>query len=92
MMKDQNKYDNGLMTVLLDRYKNQRLPAVQALQKKVDTGEKLSDIDMMLLKDISKDVSEIGPLLERHPECNEIATRMMNLCSDIARKGLANEE
>ena len=92
MIKDQAKQDVGLMAVLLDRFNNQRLPAALALQKKVEDGEPLSDLDMTFLKEVSKDVTGIHPLLERHPECKEIATRMMNLCSDIAKKGLTNEK
>ena len=92
MVKDQTEQDAGLMAVLLDRFNNQRLPAALALQKKVEEGESLSDVDIMFLRDVSKDVSGIQSLLERHPKCKEIATRMMNLCSDIAKKGLVNEK
>ena len=91
MTKDQVKYDEGLMTVLLDRYKNQRLPVAEALLKKVEAGDKLNDSDLSFLKETSKIVDEIKPLLDRHPECNAIAAQMMNLCSQIAKKGLSNE-
>ena len=91
MKNDQVEHDAGLMAVLLDRFDNQRLPAALALKEKVDSGGRLSDLDVSFLKEVSKDVIGIKSLLDRHPECNEIATGMMNLCSEIAKKGLANE-
>ena len=91
MTKDQNEYDNGVMTVLLDNFKNHRLPTAQALLEKVESGHTLNDSDMTFLKEVAKNIDEIKPLLDRHPECNMVATRMMNLCSQIAKKGLSNE-
>lgn len=92
MTKNQTEYDNGLITVLLDRYKNQRLPTALDIKEKVESGEELNEFDLMFLKEVSKDISDNSQLLDRHPECKELATQMMNLCSDIAKKGLDNEK
>jgi len=92
MSIDQEKYDMGIIAVLLDRFEHQRLPAALALQKKVESGETLNELDLTFLKEVSKDINGNSPLLERHPDCKEIATRMMNLCCDITKKGLENEK
>jgi hypothetical protein len=91
MIKDQGEYDTGLITVLLDRFEHQRLPAVLALQKKVESGGLLNKLDLIFLKEISKNINENSLLLERHPECKNIAARMMNLCCEVMKKGLENE-
>jgi len=92
MIKDQEKYDLGLTTVLLDRFEHQRLPAALAIQKKVESGELLNELDLSFIKEVSKDINGNNSFLERHPDCKEIATRMMNLCCDIMKKGLDNEQ
>ena len=90
-MKDLEKHDAGIITVLLDRFENQRLPIALSLQKQVEEGQVLSEIDLMFLKEVSKDINSNTQLFERHPDCKEIATRMMNLCCEITQKGLENE-
>lgn len=92
IMNKQEKHDLGLITVLLDRYQNQRLPAALALLSKVDNGETLNELDLMFVKEVSKDICSNSTLLERHPDCKEIAGSMMSLCCEITKKGLANEK
>ena len=83
--------DNGLMTVLMERYQKQRLPHIQALQAKVERGEPLISFDIMFLKEVASSVNELKPFLDRHPDCNRLATHMVNICAEVAEKGLANE-
>jgi len=93
-MKTMNQMheDDGLLTVLLDRYQHQRLPRVEALQKKVADGDSLNSFDLTFLAEVARSVNEVRPFLERHQECLDLATHMTNLCNDIANKGLANEK
>ena len=92
MTIDQNKHDIGIITALLDRFEHHRLPTALAMQKKVDDGKILNEIDLRFLKEVSADINSNNALLERHPDCKAIATRMLNLCCDITRKGLENEK
>ena len=92
IVTDQNKHDIGVITALLDRFEHQRLPTALAIQKKVEDGEVLNEIDLRFLKEVSVDISSNNALLERHPECKDIATRMLNLCCNITKKGLENEK
>lgn len=84
--------DTGLMTVLIERYEKQRQPRAVAIKTKVDQGELLNNFDLLFLKEVSDSINDLKPFLNRHPECHQLATHMMNLCKDIAEKGLENEK
>lgn len=91
-MDDNNNSDTALMTVLLERFKKQRYPRAISLIEKVERGELLSHFDLVFLKEVSDDIHNIQPLLDRQPECQVIANKMIKLCSEIAVKGLSNEK
>lgn len=91
-MNTQIQNDAGLMTVLLQRYQNQRLPRALALKAKVDRGDTLDNFDTSFLMEVLDGVSEIKPILERHPECRKLATSMVSFCNVITEKGLQNEK
>lgn len=90
-MSDSSK-DLGLVTVLLERLQQQRLPRALALKEKVDRGERLNDSDVAFLKRVCADANNIKPLLERHPEHHELASRVMNLYKEIMDRALENEK
>jgi hypothetical protein len=78
--------------VLLERLDKERLPRALALKEKVDRGETLSDYDFRFLKDVFGDANKIKPLLDRHPEYQDLATRVIHLYNEITKKALENEE
>jgi hypothetical protein len=89
-MKDPQQ-DAGMLAVLIERFETQRLPRALDLKEKVDKGERLDDFDLAFLEDVFSDSQEIQPLMERHPEHQEIAAKMMGLYREITEKALANE-
>ena len=89
-MKD-TQQDAGMLAVLIERFETQRLPRALDLKEKVDKGERLDDFDLAFLEDVFSDSQEIQPLMERHPEHQEIAAKMMGLYREITEKALANE-
>ena len=90
-MKDPNQ-DLGMLAVIIKRLETQRLPRALALKEKVDNGERLDDFDLAFLEDVLTDSQEIEPLIERHPEHQEIAGKMVGLYKEITEKALANEQ
>ena len=84
--------DLGLVTVLLRRLEQQRLPRALELKEKVDRGERLNDTDMAFLKVVFADANKIKPLLERHPEHHPLVSRVMNLYKEIMDRALENEK
>jgi hypothetical protein len=90
-MSDSSK-DLGVITVLLQRLEEQRLPRALALKKKVDQGERLDDSDIAFLEQVLADANEAKPLLERHPEYQDLVSRVVNLYKEITDRALENEK
>ena len=89
-MKDPQQ-DAGMLAVLIERFETQRLPRALDLKEKVDKGGRLDEFDLAFLEEVFSDSQEIKPLIERHPEHQEIRTKMMGLYREITEKALANE-
>jgi len=84
--------DAGLIQVLATRLENQRLPRVLSLKEKVDRGETLDDYELNFLEEVIDDGKKIQPLLERHPEWQNLATKIIHLYKEITEKALENEK
>lgn len=90
-MKDPQQ-DAGMLAVLIERLETQRLPRALALKEKVDGGERLDDFDIAFLEEVFSDSQEVQPLIERHPEHQAFAAKIIGLYHDITEKALANEQ
>ena len=84
--------DTGLIMALAKRLETQRLPHALALRKKVDGGETLNDHDLAFLKEVNEDIQKVRPLVDRHPEWQGIATKMLQLYTEITARALENEQ
>jgi hypothetical protein len=84
--------DTGLITVLLERFEKQRLPRAQSLKEKVDRGELLDEFDLSFLEEVFADVHKIKPLVDRHPEYQELVSRAIRLYKEITAKAMENEK
>ena len=84
--------DEGVMTVILERMEEQRLPRAIDLKAKVDQGGRLDEMDIAFLDRVLTECDEMKPLLERHPELQLMAGNMMALYHAITERGLANEK
>lgn len=84
--------DLGLITALMKRAVDIRLPRAEVLKEKVDAGGLLDDRDVAFLEEIFRDASTVAPLIEQHPEYREIGLRMLSLYKEITAKALENEQ
>ena len=83
--------DDGVVTAILERMEEQRLPRALDLKDKVDQGQVLDDLDIAFLDRVFSECEDMKQLLEHHPEFEEIAGRMMGLYHAITTQALANE-
>ena len=90
-MTDTSK-DAGLIQILAQRLETERLPRALALKEKVDRGETMDESDIAFLEQVFKDSESIRPLVDRHPEWQGLAAKMMLLYKEITDKALENEE
>jgi hypothetical protein len=89
-MTDTTK-DTALIQVLVDRLEKIRLPIALELREKVDRGELLNDLDIEYLEKVLGDVDKIKPLIDRHPEWQDLVAQMASLYNEITTKALENE-
>ena len=84
--------DAGIIQTLLDRFNTQRWPMMLALKEKVDQGETLSEYDISKLDEFFADIKSMQPLIERHPECQDLVSRIQHLYKEILDKAMENEK
>ena len=84
--------DAGVFQVLIDRLNSQRLPRALELKDKVDRGETLSGYDIQKLEEVFADAQSIQPLIERHPEHQDLVARVLHLYKEILDKAMDNEK
>lgn len=90
-MSETNK-DLGIATALLERMRTQRIPRALELKAKVDRGEKLEDRDLAFLHEVFESAEQIMPLVDRHPEFQDLYTQALDLYKTITEKALENEK
>ena len=84
--------DTGLAMVLLERLEKQRLPLALEMKEKVDRGERLEDFELRHLQEMLSDANQVKALVERHPEYQDLAARVLHLYKHITEKALTNEK
>ena len=84
--------DKGVIFVLLERFNKQRFPRLVEMKKVVDRGEPLSKLDHSFIKLVQTDAGNIGQLVKRNPEYNEIYEKALNLLNEIIEKDLENQK
>lgn len=90
-MSDESK-DEAIIQVLAERFESRRLPRALALKEQVDKGEPLTEHDLHFLEEVFKDAHDIQLLLDRHPEWQPLAAKMIHFYKEILDKAQENEK
>ena len=89
---NQSTLDAGLIATLLERLEKQRLPRLLTLKERVDGGEPLDDMELEFLGRAVADAMDILPIIDRHPEYQQLTTQVVALYKDISKKALQLEK
>ena len=89
---DKDPTDDIIITAMLKRFTDHRLPKVLDLEKKVLKGEKLNNLDITFLDAVFKDAQYVLPFTDKYPEYQDIVSKVLKLYSDITEKALENEK
>jgi hypothetical protein len=86
--------DLGIVSVLLKRFEEERLPGIMSIKKKVEAGETLDDGEIEFLRRFFEQARANGlwRLLERHPEYQDLAGSVFSTCRRIVEQDLENEK
>ncbi|UIP30596.1 hypothetical protein [Photobacterium sp. TLY01] len=88
---DSKEKEAGILQALAERLESQRLPRALAMKKRVDDGDTLNELDIQFLKEVLDDAQRLMPIVERHPEWQNLAASLINLYQEITTKALENE-
>ena len=86
------KNDKGIITVLMKQFEEQQLPRALEIKKRVENGERLSDVDLDFLKRSFDGSNEATRLAEKYPEYQKLYSQTVALFHEITQKSLENEE
>lgn len=86
-----NPRDRGILFVLLERLRTQRLPRLLALRRRVTQGARLDTFDLHFLHEAINDSLHLSPRWSRHPEFLRIFGPLALLYHDITSHALRNE-
>jgi hypothetical protein len=90
-MTDESK-DLGIAMTLLDRLTQDTLPKAFAIKERLDRGERLDHWDIDFLDDLFKRAEQVKPLVDRHPEYQEVYARVVHLYKQITEQAVLNEK
>jgi hypothetical protein len=89
---DQSSKDAGTIAALMKRFQTYRLPRMQRMHEKVQSGELLSDQDIAFLERVQADSKNNYQLVKRNPSYESLVSKALGLYTDIIQQGLENEK
>lgn len=84
--------DLGVAITVLTQFSEDTLPKALEIKSRLDAGEKLDHWDIEFLTELFKRAETIKPLVDQHPEYQDIYAQAVHLYKTIADEALANEQ
>jgi len=82
----------GVLTAVMERFEKHRLPRILDIKEKVEQGGKLSDPDIDFLEEVLTDTQRYKQFVDKHPEFQELYTRVVHLYERLTDQALENEK
>lgn len=82
----------GIVTALLERLEQRRIPRALDIKEKVDSGEILDEYDIEFLERVMKDAEVTKRYIDERPDLQALYTRVVGLYQEITKKALENEQ
>lgn len=83
--------DLGIISAFLEHLEIEAIPRALAVKAEVDSGEKLNELDLLFFDEQLVEISNILHLLDRHPEYQDVAVKMVTLYHEITDRALQNQ-
>lgn len=84
--------DLGIAIVLLERLAEDTLPKALEIKARLDRGERLDHWDIEFLEELSKRAEQIKPMVDKHPEYQQVYAQAVHLYKQIADQAVLNEQ
>jgi hypothetical protein len=84
--------DLGIAITVLARLTEDTLPKAFEIKERLDRGECLDHWDIDFLDDLFKRAEQVKPLVDRHPEYQEVYARAVHLYKQITEQAMLNEK
>jgi hypothetical protein len=84
--------DLGIAITVLERLTKDTLPKAFEIKERLDRGEKLDHWDIEFLEELYNRAEQIKPLVDRHPEYQEVYASTVHLYKQISDQAVQNEK
>ncbi len=84
--------DLGVAIVLLQKLTEETLPKALEIKERLDRGECLDHWDIEFLEKMYERAEQAKPLVDRHPEYQEVYARAVHLYKEITDQAVVNEK
>ena len=83
--------DQGVIYVVIEHFTRHLHPRALDMEKKIDAGERLSDEEIAHVAQTLEYMKSLRPLIDRHPEHQQLAAGVVALYAGLAERALRNE-
>ena len=90
-MEQHTQDEKGTILALLKRLETQRLPRLLEIQKHVESGEVLQDLEISYLQNAMQEASDNRHHVADFPEYHDVVTKLVQLYEQITARALENQ-
>lgn len=81
----------GIIGVFIKHLEVDAIPRALAIKKRIDNSESLNQLDMLFFEEEISYASSIMHLIEKHPEYQDLVTKIIHLYHEVTEQSLKNE-